>query len=82
MTFIEYSILEIKRAIDKDKNTVIRVELSSGKEAKVLKILSIGSDYIVGKGRTADKGEVVNFSHVVTWMFGDYNESEWKWSNL
>jgi len=80
MKYVDYSIGEIKKAYKEDKNTIIRIETASGStEPRLLRILEIGDDFIVGRGRNKSKQEVFGFDHIASWRFAEYQASEWKW---
>jgi hypothetical protein len=80
MTYIKYSLKQIADAVEKDKNTVIKIETSSGDQRpRTLRILEIGDDYIIARGRIQKETEVFNFNQVASWRFIPYQADDWKW---
>ena len=84
MNYIEYTISEFKRQAKEDKKenkiTVLRAQTKSeNNQPRLLRILEIGDDYIVARGRAKDQPEVFSISGISSWRFHDYVQSQWKW---
>jgi hypothetical protein len=80
MKYVDYSIGEIKKKFKDDKDTVVRIETASGSvEPRLIRILEIGEDFIVGRGRKKSIPEVFNFNQIASWRFAEFQKSEWNW---
>jgi hypothetical protein len=83
MTYIEYSIGEIKKKMKADEKdgikTILRIETTSGSvEPRKISVIEIGEDYIIGRGRDKQENEVFSFNHIASWRFAKYEPAEWK----
>jgi hypothetical protein len=58
--------------------TVILIETTSGGDSRRVKIVDIGDDYIIARGRNSRADEIFSFNHVASWQFVKYDAKEWK----
>jgi hypothetical protein len=84
MKYIEYSIQQINEHIKEDKKknipTVIRIETTSGSpEPRLVRVVEVGDDYILGRGRNKTEPEIFSLNHIASWRFAPFVVSEWKW---
>lgn len=79
--YIADSITEIKAKVKENGDrTTIKIETTSGSvEPRLIRVLEIGDDYIVGRGRNKMLPEYFSFNHIASWRFAEYQPSEWKW---
>jgi len=79
-TFVERSLNQILNAKKENNDVVIRIETNSGSpQPRVIKVLEVHEDYIVGRGRDKSEPEFFNFNHVSSWRFAKCVPEEWKW---
>ena len=59
--------------------TILLIETTSGSEkVRRVRILDIGDDYIIARGRNTRADEVFSFNHIASWQFAKYTPSEWE----
>ena len=69
-----------KVEVKANPDTVIRVETASGSEkARKFKIVSLGKDFMVVRGRDALKSETFSLHHITNWRFEEHYPQEWRW---
>lgn len=60
--------------------TIVRIETDSGiVEPRLIRVLEVGEDYFVGRGRKKTSAETFSFNHIASWRFAEYQPSEWDW---
>lgn len=89
-TFIEDFLEQVGNArfgvkgkvnVEANPDTVIRIETTSGSEKpRKLKIVSLGKDFFIGRGRDSAKNETFSLNHVTNWRFEQHEQSEWRWT--
>jgi hypothetical protein len=59
---------------------VLRIETCSGDQRpRTLRVLEIGDDYIIARGRNQLESEVFNFNQVASWRLVKFQKDDWKW---
>lgn len=59
---------------------VLRIETASGSEKpRLVKIVSLGSDFFVGRGRDGAPQETFSLHHITNWRFAEHQPNEWRW---
>lgn len=75
-----FGIKSGKTEVAPNPDIVIRVETASGSEKpRKFKIVSLGKDFMVVRGRDSNKNETFSLHHITNWRFEPHNPAEWRW---
>jgi hypothetical protein len=76
----EYFVSKVKAYAKDNEHVVLRIETNSGStEPRLLRVLSLGEDFFVGRGRNKTEPETFALSNIASWRFANFVATDWKW---
>lgn len=70
-----------KTEVKANPDIVIRVETASGSEKpRKFKVVALGKDFVVVRGRDTIKNETFSLNHITNWRFEEHQKEEWRWT--
>ena len=82
--YVDYSIALIKKAMESAEKApeapvIVRIQTPHSKpQPRIVKVVEIGKDFIVGQGRSLGEPEIFRFGSISSWRFAEYQPEMWK----